>query len=69
MYQCHRGVANNHLTSPFPNLYFLEFGGVVNVESFLTSSYILIQHVGKCKSHQVLPINELRSLQDWYPLF
>jgi hypothetical protein len=68
MYQCLRGIASNHLTSPFPNLYFLEFEGALNVESFIIPPYSLIQHVEKCKFHQALPINELRSLQDWYPL-
>jgi hypothetical protein len=42
----------------------MDFKGALNVESFVTPSYSLIQHVGKCKSHQALPINELRSLQD-----
>jgi hypothetical protein len=68
MYQCHRGIANNHLTSRFLNLYILDFEGAFNVESFVTPPYTLIQHVGKCKSHQALPIIELRSLQDRYPL-
>jgi hypothetical protein len=36
MYHRHLGLASNLLTSPFPNLYFFEFEGVVNVESFLT---------------------------------
>jgi hypothetical protein len=68
MCQCHRGVASNRLTSPFQNMYFWEFKGALNVESFVTPPYTLIQHVGKCKSHQALPINELRSLEDRYPL-
>jgi hypothetical protein len=68
MYQCRRGVASNRLTSLFPNLFVLEFEGALNVESFVPPPYSLIQHVGKCKSHQALPINELRRLQDRYPL-
>jgi hypothetical protein len=68
MYQCRRGVASNRLTSPFPNMYFWEFEGALNIESFITPPYTLIQQVGKCKSHQALPINELRNLEDWYPL-
>jgi hypothetical protein len=63
--------SSNCLTSPFgpfPNMYFWEFEGALNVESFVTPPYTLIQHVGKCKSHQALPINELRSLEDEYPL-
>jgi hypothetical protein len=46
----------------------MEFEGALNIESFVTPSYTLIQHDGKCKSYQALPINELRSLQDQYPL-
>ena len=68
MYQCFQGVASNRLTFLFPNLYFLEFKGALNVEFFLTPTYSLIQLVEKCKFHQALPINELRSLQTQYPL-
>ena len=68
MYQCRQGIASNRLTSLFPNLYFLEFEGILNLESFVTPPYSLIQHIGKCKSHQALLINELRSLQDRYSL-
>jgi hypothetical protein len=66
MYQCCLGVASNRLISPFPNMYFWEFEGALNVGSFVTPPYTLIQHVGKYKSHQALPINELRSLEDRY---
>ena len=61
MYQYHQGIAGSRLTSPFPNLYCVEFEGALNVESFITPPYSLIQHARKCKSYQELPINELRS--------
>jgi hypothetical protein len=69
IYQCRPGVGGNHLTYPFPNTDFWEFfEGAPNIESFVTPSYTLIQHIGKRKSHQALPIIELRSLEDRYPL-